>query len=92
MLKRIFHSAVTAYVLLVVLVVFGQFTAHRIEQRDIHRNCVATQHEWDTFQHLIVAAVHPPSRAGQKLTADQKAALVEYRIGLINAVGDRPQC
>lgn len=92
MLNRIFRSAITAYVLLVAFVVIGQVTVHRSEQRDIARNCMATQHEWDTFQHLIAAAVNPPSRAGQPLTQEQVNALAVYRGTLTKSIGERPDC
>jgi hypothetical protein len=92
MWRRIFHSAVTAYVILALAVFGGQTAIHRSDQRDIRRACVATQAEWDTFQHLINAAVHPPSQAGRPLTVEQRTALAAYQRALQESIGKRPDC
>lgn len=96
MLKRALHkivtSAVTAYVIMFSLFFVSLQEAHRIDRRDIKRNCVSVVREWDTFQHLIEHATHPASLAGRTQTPEQRKALDAYQQDLIDSVGPRPDC
>lgn len=84
-LKRVFSSLLTLWVVTVVFFGVNQEVTYL-------RVCRQGQHSWTAIDRVVTAATHPPSRAGQPLTHEQKVALARYRVSLATANGSRPSC
>lgn len=78
----------TALLMSLVLAVSLFFMVHFAELQ----GCRADQRQWGAWQRVIVAATHPPSRTGTKLTPAQVVAVNEYKTGLATAVGPKRSC